>query len=314
MQKVLVVGGAGYTGGVLVDRLVEAGHDVRVYDNLLYETEYRKPIDFVFGDVRDQDRLSPQLSWADVVVWLAAIVGDGACAANPDLAVEINRNRVEWLANNYDGRIIFMSTCSVYGVNDDLLDENAAVNPLSVYATTKLQAEPHIMKRDGLIFRLGTLYGISDAFSRIRMDLVVNMLTARAFFERRISIFGGNQYRPLLHVGDVAEAIVANIDSKARGAFNLHAVNTRMRDLAEQLRRPFPDLKIDFVEMAFQDNRNYRVSSEKAREAFGFAPQCSVDDGIDEVKTLLEQGRIKDIGSPRYSNSDFIRSLYAREG
>ena len=314
MNKVLVVGGAGYTGGTLVDRLIEAGHDVRVYDNLLYETEYRKPVAFVFGDIRDEARLKPQLAWADAVVWLAAIVGDGACAANPDLAVEINQTRVEWLAHNYDGRIIFPSTCSVYGANEALLDESAAVSPLSVYAVTKLQAESHVLERDGLVFRLGTLFGVSDTYARIRMDLVVNLLTARAFYERRISIFGGDQYRPLLHVKDVAAAITANVETGLTGAFNLHAVNLRMRELAEQLRRPFPDLEIDFTEMVFQDNRNYRVSSEKAAAAFGFAPHYSVDDGIDEVKELLEQGRIKDVGSPRYSNSDFIRSLYAREG
>ena len=313
MKNVLVVGGAGYTGGTLVDRLTEAGHNVRVYDNLLYEIEYRKPVDFVLGDIRDEERLRPQLAWADVVVWLAAIVGDGACAANPDLAVEINQTRVEWLTDNYDGRIIFMSTCSVYGANDDLLDEGAPVNPLSVYAVTKLAAESHVLESGGLVFRLGTLFGVSDTYARLRMDLVVNLLTSRAFFERRISIFGGDQYRPLLHVKDVAIAITANVESGHAGAFNLHAVNIRIRELAEQLRRPFPDLEIDFTDMTFQDNRNYRVSSKKAEGAFGFAPRYSVDDGIDEVRELLEQGRIKDVGSPRYSNSDFIRSLYPRE-
>ena len=89
MLNVLIVGGAGYIGGALVDLLAEAGHTVRVYDNLLYENEYRKPVDFVFGDVRDERRLRAELDQADVVVWLAAIVGDGACAANPDLAVDI---------------------------------------------------------------------------------------------------------------------------------------------------------------------------------------------------------------------------------
>ena len=313
MLNVLIVGGAGYIGGALVDLLAEAGHTVRVYDNLLYENEYRKPVDFVFGDVRDERRLRAELDQADVVVWLAAIVGDGACAANPDLAVDINRDRVEWLSNNTDARIIFMSTCSVYGANESLLDETSVVNPLSVYAVTKLQAESHVLERGGLVLRLGTLFGVSDTYSRIRMDLVVNYLTARAFFEGHITIFGGDQYRPLLHVKDVGHAIAANIDTTLSGAFNLHAVNIRIRDLAEQMKRPFPELQVDFTDMAFQDNRNYRVSSEKARGAFGFAPRYSADDGVAEVKELLEEGRIKDPGSPRYSNSEFIRSFHASE-
>ena len=143
------------------------------------------------------------------------------------------------------------------------------------------------------------------------MDLVVNYLTAKAFLEGRITIFGGGQYRPLLHVKDVGYAVAANIDTTLSGAFNLHAVNIRIRDLAEQMKRQFPELKVDFTDMAFQDNRNYRVSSEKAREAFGFAPRYSVADGVAEVKELLEQGRIRDPGSPRYSNSEFIRSFHA---
>ena len=293
-----------------MDLLAAAGHNVRVYDNLLYENEYRKPVDFVFGDIRDERRIRPQLDWADVVVWLAAIVGDGACAANPDLAVAINRDRVEWLSNNTHARVIFTSTCSVYGANEHLLDETSEVNPLSVYAVTKLEAESHVLEHDGLVFRLGTLFGVGDTYSRIRMDLVVNYLTARAFFEGRIAIFGGDQYRPLLHVKDVGHAICANIDTTLSGAFNLHAVNIRIRDLAERLTRPFPELKVEYTDMAFQDNRNYRVSSEKAQAAFGFAPRYSVDDGVAEIKELLEEGRIKDAGSPRYSNSKFMRSFH----
>src|SRR2546425_7685851 len=112
MANVLVVGGAGYVGGALTDRLLETAHDVRVYDSLMYEESYRKPLHFVLGDVRDQDRLRPHLHWADVVVWLAAIVGDGACALNPDLTVELNDRSVRRLAEQFDGRIIFISTCS----------------------------------------------------------------------------------------------------------------------------------------------------------------------------------------------------------
>jgi nucleoside-diphosphate-sugar epimerase len=135
-MKVLVVGGAGYVGGAVTDILGETGHKFRVYDALLYEESYRKPVDFVYGDIRDTKNLSPHLKWADAVVWLAALVGDGACALHPDVTLEINQSSVEWLTKNFKGRIIFLSTCSVYGAQDGTLNEESAVKPLSVYAST----------------------------------------------------------------------------------------------------------------------------------------------------------------------------------
>jgi nucleoside-diphosphate-sugar epimerase len=309
LANVLVVGGAGYVGGALTDRLMETAHNVRVYDSLVYEDAYRKPIDFVLGDVRDQDRLRPHLGWANAVVWLAAIVGDGACALNPELTTELNDRAVSRLAEQFDGRIIFTSTCSVYGANDDLLDEGAPVNPLSVYAHTKLAAERHLTGGNAVVFRLGTLFGVADHFSRIRMDLAVNVLTAKAYAYRRISVFGGNQYRPLLHVKDVAEAIVQTLEASHTGVFNLHAVNMRIADLADCLKAQFPDLEVERTELTFQDTRNYRVSSEKAIVAFGFSPKHPVEEGIAELKELLEAGRIKNISLSRHSNQRFLREV-----
>jgi nucleoside-diphosphate-sugar epimerase len=244
-----------------------------------------------------------------VVVWLTAIVGDGACALNPDLTVELNDLAVRRLAEEFDGRIIFTSTCSVYGANDDLLDETSPVNPLSVYAQTKLTAEGHLIGRNAIIFRLGTLFGVSDHFSRIRMDLAVNVLTAKAYVYRRVSVFGGDQYRPLLHVKDVAGAMVANLDTPHTGIFNLHAVNMRIADLADCLKAQFPDLEVQQTDLKFQDNRNYRVSSDKAISTFGFKPQYSVVDGVAELKALLEAGRIKNISQSRHSNQRFLREV-----
>src|SRR2546421_2743765 len=175
MANVLVVGGAGYVGGAVTDRLMGSRHNVRVYDSLLYEDSYRKPVDFVLGDVRDWNRLKSQLEWADVVVWLAALVGDGACSLDPDLTVEINELSVKRLTEEFDGRTIFISTCSVYGAQAGILDEKSPLNPLSLYAVTKLKAETYLRDRNALVFRLGTLFGVGDHFSRIRLDLVVNV-------------------------------------------------------------------------------------------------------------------------------------------
>lgn len=312
-MNVLVVGGAGYVGGGITDRLQVAGHAVRVYDTLLYEDVYLKPVDFVFGDVRDARRLKPHLQWADAVIWLAALVGDGACALDSDLTREINVGSVRWLRENFDRRIIFMSTCSVYGAREGLLTEESETGPLSLYAITKLEAEEVLRPTGALVFRLGTLFGLGDTYSRIRMDLVLNTLTVKACLYRRINVFGGEQYRPLLHVKDVAETVLANIEMEHHGIFNLHATNSRIADLADRIQGYVPDLKIHRTEMKFQDSRNYMVSSEKAVRTFGFAPRFTVDDGIREIIALVEAGRVRDISSPRYSNTDHLRPLLVTE-
>jgi len=319
MHNILVVGGAGYVGGIIVDLLRESkmiqnipGHQevkITVYDKLLYEDSFRKDVDFVYGDIRDKEKLLPLLKRSYSVIWLAALVGDGACQINPELTKEINSDSVRWLAENYDGRIIFMSTCSVYGAQNIELDETSPTNPLSAYAISKLEAETYLENKNALIFRLGTLFGVGDKFSRIRLDLVVNILTVKAHTMGKISVFGGDQFRPLLHVRDVAQTVVDNLYSPAQGIFNIHKQNVRIIDLAYQVRNHFPDLFIDHTDVPFQDTRNYRVSSEKAKTHLKFNPTCSIDQGIEELKYLVETKRIKDLESTRYSNQAYLNSL-----
>ena len=313
MAKVLVVGGAGYVGGHLSDRLTEAGHDVVVYDLLLYEDAYLKPVQFVYGDILDRERLLPHLRKADVVVWLAALVGDGACALDDDLTVRINVDSVRWLASVFSGRIVFMSTCSVYGAQDGWLTETSPLNPLSLYAQTKLEAERILLEHpDSVTFRLGTLYGLGDRFSRLRVDLVVNTLTVRATLSRRMSVFGGKQYRPLLHVRDVAEAVLIAMERGATGVFDLTGENVTILEVAEAVQEQVPDARIEVTDLPFQDSRNYRVAGTKAREELGFVSRLTMRDGITEVKALVEEGRIRDLTASRFSNFAALRP-YLRE-
>lgn len=307
MKNVLIVGGAGYVGGAITDLILESNYNVRVYDALIYEDSFRKPVDFVYGDVRDHEKLSRQLEWADAVVWLAAIVGDGACQLNPELTREVNQDSVCWLADNYNGRIVFMSTCSVYGAQDKELDENSPTNPLSLYAETKLEAEKCLKHKNAIIFRLGTLFGVGDLYSRVRLDLVVNILTVKAYTEGVIKVFGGDQFRPLLHVKDVARAVVMNLATEHKGVYNLQRQNVRIMDLAYQVRNHFPDIEIIHTDMPFQDTRNYRVSSSKARDTFIYDSIHSIDEGIGELKYLVETQRIKDLSSIRYSNVAYLK-------
>lgn len=307
MKNILVVGGAGYIGGAVTDIL--GNYNIRVYDNLLYDDIYRKPVEFVFGDIRDTSKLKKQLDWSDVVIWLAAIVGDPACNLNQNITIEINEQSVKWLSNNYDGRIIFLSTCSVYGANNALLDEKCNVNPLSLYAWTKLNSEGHLEKKNAAIFRLGTVYGLSDNFSRLRMDLVINFLTARALIQNKITVFGGDQYRPLIHAKDVALAIKKVIDIDITGLFNIHSENSTVINIANVIKNYFPGLLIETTDVKFQDNRNYKVSSEKARNLFNFKPKYSLEYGISEIKDLLKSGRVKDPFISKFSNVEYLKGI-----
>jgi nucleoside-diphosphate-sugar epimerase len=309
-MNVLVVGGAGYLGGAVVDLLLQSQHRTRVYDVLLYEESYRKPVDFSYGDVRDAERLRGELSWADAVVWLTAVVGDRACDLNRDTTIAINEKSVAWLARNFDGRILFTSTCSVYGEQKHAtLTETSPLNPLSLYASTKISAEKHLAQKNAIVFRLGTMFGVGDSFSRLRLDLVVNTFTVQAFHRGTISIIGGEQFRPLLHVRDAARAIVDNIAAPNTGIFNLHRQNVRIGDLASQVRNHFPDLVIESVAMPARDARDYRVNSDKARSLLGFAPSFSIDDGIEDLKNILRANRLKQIDNPRYANDRFLASI-----
>lgn len=308
-MNVLVVGGCGYVGGAITDLLMQSSHNFRVYDAMLYEESYRKPVEFIFGDVRDPERLLPHLEWADAVIWLAALVGDGACALNPDISDAINQASVRWLAEHFDGRIVFLSTCSVYGAQDAVLDESSPTNPLSVYAVTKLEAEQHLKDKNAIVFRLGTLFGVGDLYSRIRLDLVVNTLTVRAHRGGKVSVFGGEQCRPLLHVRDTAQIVVDSLTTPHTGLFNLHRQNVRIIDLAYQVRNHFIDLEIDQTPMKFEDARNYRVNSDKAQRILGFRPTHSIDEGIEEVKELLDTNRLRNLDNPRYTNQVFLSTF-----
>jgi len=296
-------------GGAVTDILARTEHDIRVYDFLLYEETYRKRVPFVFGDVRDRKKLKRSLDWADIVIWLAALVGDPACSLNEALTKEINTNSVKYLTDNFKGRIIFMSTCSVYGAGVEVLNERSDPNPLSLYAKTKLWSEQILSDSDALIFRLGTLYGISDVYSRIRFDLVVNTLVMRAVTHGKISIFGGNQYRPLLHVREAASVICSALSNENIGIYNLHSENITIIEIVERIKRYFSDLKVESDEVMFQDSRNYRVSSEKAKRELGFAPDLTIDVSIVELKELLEQGRIKNSFITRFSNYLYLKPL-----
>ena len=181
-KKVLVGGGSGYIGGLVVEKIIEDGHDATVFNNLLYEDRYLKPVNFIYGSILDAEHVLSVAKGHDMVVWLAAIVGDPACEVDRELTNKVNHLAVKNFCEQFDKHIpmIFFSTCSVYGLGEGVLDESSPTNPLSAYASTKLAAEKYVLDRGGCVFRLGTVFGLGDTYSRLRLDLVVNVMTMRA--------------------------------------------------------------------------------------------------------------------------------------
>ena len=309
-MKVLVVGGAGYIGGAVTDILQRCKIPFTVYDALLYEHHYLKPVDFIAGDVRDSKKLKKILPGFTHVIWLAAIVGDPACKVRPEITISVNRDSVSTLAKNFKGRIVFLSTCSIYGENSYESDEETKPNPLSLYAQTKLEAEQALKKSNAIIFRLGTVFGVSDTYSRLRMDLAVNYMTARAVTNGELSIFGGTQWRPFIHVRNVAEAVVHALASKKKGAYNLSTMNYQISDLGKEIAR-ITGCKIIYADAKFQDARNYYVSTEKAKRdgVLKFDKVLTIADGVGQIRNLVESGRIKYTDADIYYNERHIANL-----
>lgn len=310
IKKVLVVGGAGYIGSAVVEALTRQGVNATVYDNLLYETHFLKPVPFISGDVRDSTKLSRLLRDYSHVVWLAAIVGDAACQIRPDLTVAINEEPLEWLARNYDGRIIFTSTCSIYGQNDEEVTEEATANPLSLYALTKLRAEKFLRQSNALILRLGTAYGISDYSSRLRMDLVVNYMTANAISKGKLKIYGGDQWRPFVHVKDIANVIINNLDKATTGPYNIATSNMQIKDLAKKV-SSVTQCEVEYETQKFPDQRNYRVNINKALtdKVISTDDIHTVEYGINEIAETISSGRVKYAENDIYFNERHIANL-----
>ena len=319
-KHVLVTGGAGYVGSVVVDELLERGFRVRALDALLHGSvpsllqSWGNPrFEFVKGDVRDAETRTRALEGVSAVVHLAAIVGDPACARQPEVAREVNLEATRSLLTDAEDagveRFLFASTCSNYGRmdNGDLADETVELKPVSLYAETKVEAEGEVLGRQQLAptcLRFATVYGTSP---RMRFDLTVNEFTRDLEVLDELVVFGEQFWRPYVHVRDAASAIAlvleAPLDLVAGEVFNVGDTreNYRKLDLVEILRERFPNGKVDFVHKD-EDPRDYRVSFEKFATRTGFKVERSVEDGIDEVLALVRSGLLDDPYHPVYRN------------
>ncbi len=308
MSKTLIAGGAGYIGGCLSKMLLDSGHDVTVLDNLTYEKRFLNHVPFIFMDVQDTNALDKIIHEYDNIIWLAAIVGDNACNINPVRTQQVNSDSIKWLVDNYDGKILFASTCSVYGCGNVLLDELSSLQPLSLYAKTKLSAEQYITQNSNrhLVYRIGTLFGQGDYYSRVRFDLVVNFFIAKAFKHEPICLFGGNQWRPILHVKDAADAFIFGLENDLTGVYNISYKNYQIKDIALEIREVFKGIDIKKSDDELSDERNYRISIRKMNST-DWKAKYNLNDGIMEIYTILKEGRIKNPQDINYSNALFLK-------
>ncbi len=309
-KKVLLVGGSGYIGGLTCDYLIRDGFDVTVYDNLLYENRFLKEVNFINGDVRDTEKLYNTSKDFDVIVLMAALVGDPACSVDNALTEEINYKAIKDFCEvvSPNKHLVFMSTCSVYGAQEGLLNEESKTNPLSSYAATKLKSEEHILAKGGTIFRLGTVFGLGDTYSRLRMDLVVNVLTMKAIKDGEITINGGEQWRPIIAVKDIAEYVTEACRMKYSGIFVLSKENVIIKELGERIVDVIPNTKINYTEISFQDARNYKVDNSKSLEVFQYKAKVTVEEEVLRMVKMFKEGRVMDPEDKVYHNGAFLKN------
>ncbi|NOR14930.1 MAG: SDR family NAD(P)-dependent oxidoreductase [Candidatus Aminicenantes bacterium] len=319
-KRILVTGGAGYIGSILVTRLLDAGYKVIILDKLMFGVDplrhfLKNPnpnLAVIVGDIQNEDDVNRAVENADAVIHLAAIVGDPACAADSELAVNVNFNATVRLADickrHKIQRFIFASTCSVYGMGKtEILTEDAEVNPVSLYAETRLYGERGILSLadknfSPVLLRLGTLFGLSP---RMRFDIIINYLTQKAVRENKISIFGGNQWRPLLHVADAARAFQVAMEGPLEKVenqiFNVGMANLQIKEIGRIIQQNIPEAEVQVLDK-FEDKRSYNVSFEKIEAALQYKAEITIEVGIKEIAGALKDGTIADPTDKIYYN------------
>ena len=322
---VLVVGGAGYIGSLLVERLLEKGYRVRVLDSLLYGDEPLRPVrshpnfELIAGDCRNIQDVVRAVRGVESIIHLAAIVGDPACDQDRGRALETNyaatRMLIEIAKGHGVSRLVFASSCSVYGATDVEMDENAAVMPISLYGRTKVDSERALLEAKSdtfhpIILRFATVFGLGY---RPRFDLVVNLLTAKAHQDGLITIYNGQQWRPFIHVRDLVEAIVRVLESPVRlvsgEVFNVGdtRLNHTLTEVAGVIRDAFPGVRVEHVDNS--DRRNYRVNFDKLLTRTGFRARYTLRDGVEEIRKAFDERLITDYTDLRYSNQRYLKAV-----
>ena len=326
-KKIVVTGGGGFIGWHLCGKLLEKGYRLAVLDKLNFGAsvvnEYKNHPNFSFfeGDVMDIGNLGRLFKDAYAVIHLAAVVGDPASSKNPEYTRLVNiecTKTVMEMTNFYKvPRFLFASSCSVYGAAPGtvLLNEGSYLNPVSLYAETRILSEKIIFGKCGdhtvpTVLRLATVYGYSK---RMRFDLAVNIMTLKALTEGKVTIMGGSQYRPFVHCQDVARAFVAALEAPekylAYEAFNVgsNEQNYRIEDLGRLVAETM-DVPVDHSPER-EDDRSYRVDFSKIAWLLDFKPIREIPESIREIKNKWSAGDFSDYKDGKYYNVRYDYTL-----
>lgn len=315
-KKIFITGGGGYVGCALADYLTDNGYEVTVYDLFLYGENVfknKKNIECIKGDIRDKKLFNNSIQGQEIIIHLACISNDPSFELNPDLGKSINLNAFEPIVkiskNSGVKKFIYASSSSVYGVKDvSDVHEGMGLEPLTDYSRFKVDCEKILNQytdKDfcGVTIRPATVCGYSK---RQRLDVIVNILTNIGFHKREITVFGGKQLRPNIHIKDMIRAykvlIEAPNDLVAGEIFNAGWENRTVNDIADMVKNELgDDIKIKFTQT--DDNRSYHISSKKIKDILNFQAEFTIQDAIKDLKNAFEEKLLNNpLNNPDYFN------------
>jgi nucleoside-diphosphate-sugar epimerase len=326
VRKVLVTGGAGYVGAVLVPALLGQGYCVKVLDLYMYgehvldAVKDHPHLEQIKGDIRNRALLEKVIPGCDAVIHLACISNDPSFELDPLLGKSINYDAffglVDLSKSSGVRRFIYASSSSVYGIKDEPnVTEELPLLPLTDYSKYKAMCEEVLLsKREPgfvtLILRPSTVCGYSP---RLRLDLTVNILTNHAVNNKKITVFGGQQMRPNIHIADMVDAYLKALewpDEAIDGKiFNVGYENYRVSEIAEMVRKVVGQ-EVEIVTTTTDDNRSYHVSSEKIKRELGFVARHSVEDAVRDLVEGFRAGQIPNsMTDHRYYNIKTMQAL-----
>ena len=323
MSKILITGGAGYVGAVLTPYLLNKGHKITVIDLMIYGEEVlnQNPnLRIIKGDIRETDLLKKELPNHEVVIHLACISNDPSFELDPKLGKSINleafKPLVEISKQNLIKRFIYASSSSVYGLKREKeIHENISLEPLTDYSRYKVECEAILKKYESenftpIIIRPATVCGYSP---RQRLDVVVNILTNLAYHKRKISVFGGKQLRPNIHIKDMAkvyDVLISAPKSKISGEiFNVGYENKTVLDLANTVKSVLGN-DIQLVATPTDDNRSYHISSKKIQRVLDFDSKFTIKNAINDLKIAFEKNLLPNsLTDEKYFNIKRMQSI-----
>ncbi len=315
-MKIFLIGGAGYVGSALVPKLLDEGYEVTVYDLFIYGKEVldqHPKLNIVEGDIRDIKLLSKCIKNHDAIIHLACISNDPSFELNPELGKTINldcfRPLVEAAVSNNISRFIYASSSSVYGIKKEKnVDESLKLEPLTDYSKFKVECEKILSeytsdKFETVIIRPATVCGYAR---RQRLDVVVNILTNLAYHKRKITVYGGDQLRPNIHIKDMVNVylkmLVADKKLVNGEVFNAGYDNFTINEIANSVKKIIGD-DVILEKVETDDNRSYHVSSKKMRDIVNFEAKFTIQDAIRDLKDAFDQKRLKNsLADSKYFN------------